>query len=128
MRSKWSKAAQTKSKNAEVKALAAMLVKDHTKTTTELKAWAAASPSFTLPPSAPADVQASIYNIKNATADAGFDDKYLDTVIDAHEDRSNSLANTRRTATMIPEAMGGRRRADAEGAFRPSQRAAREAE
>jgi putative membrane protein len=81
-----SKAAQTKSKNAEVKALAAMLVKDHTKTTTELKDWASKNPGFTLPTAAPADVQASIDNIKNAAADDGFDDKYLDTVIDAHED------------------------------------------
>lgn len=80
-----SKAAQTKSTNAEVKALAAMLVKDHTKTTAELKDWVSKNPGFTLPTAAPADVQGSIDNIKNADA-TGFNDKYLDTIIDAHED------------------------------------------
>ena len=78
------KVAQTKSTNKDVKALAAMLLKDHTKTTQQLKDWSAANAGFTLPAAPEADFQMRIDNIKNADAD-GFDDKYLDTVIDAHE-------------------------------------------
>lgn len=79
-----SKAAQTKSKNAEVKKLATMLVTDHTKTSTELKAWAAKT-TVALPPALDGAEKNSADNIANADA-VGFDDKYLDTVIDVHED------------------------------------------
>jgi len=78
------KVAQKKSTNKDVKALAAMLIKDHTKTTQQLKDWSAANAGFTLPAAPDADFQMRIDNIKNADAN-GFDDKYLDTVIDAHE-------------------------------------------
>jgi len=79
-----SKAALTKSTNADVKALAAMLIKDHTATTKQLRAWSADNAGFTLPAALTADFQARSDNVINADA-AGFDDKYLDTVIDAHE-------------------------------------------
>jgi len=79
-----SKAATTKSKNAEVKKFAAMLVADHTKTSTELKAWAAKT-TVALPPALDGAEKISADNIANADA-VGFDDKYLDTVIDVHED------------------------------------------
>lgn len=79
-----SKAAQTKSKNAEVKKFATMMVTDHTKTSTELKAWAAKT-TVALPPALDGAEKVSADNIANADA-VGFDDKYLDTVIDVHED------------------------------------------
>lgn len=78
-----SKIAQTKSKNADVKAFAQMLVRDHTATTGELKTWAGTS-GVTLPTAPDDATKLLIDNIRNADA-TGFDDKYLDTVIDAHE-------------------------------------------
>jgi putative membrane protein len=78
-----SKVAQTKSANADVKAFAAMLVREHTATHAELKTWANTS-GVTLPAAADDGTKLLIDNIKNADA-TGFDDKYLDTVIDAHE-------------------------------------------
>jgi putative membrane protein len=78
-----SKAALTKTKNAEVKAFAQMMITDHSKTTAQLKDWAKTT-SAALPAAADSDTQGKIDNIKTADAQ-GFDDKYLDTVIDAHE-------------------------------------------
>lgn len=78
-----SKVAQAKSRNADVKAFAAMLVRDHAATTTELKTWATTS-GVTLPTAADDGTKLLIDNIRNADA-TGFDDKYLDTIIDAHE-------------------------------------------
>jgi putative membrane protein len=79
-----SQAVATKSARADVKSFASMIITDHKKTTTQLTSWAKAA-NVTLPTAAPADVQAKIDHIKNADAE-GFDDRYLDTVIDAHED------------------------------------------
>lgn len=84
-----SKAAATKTKNADVKKLANMLVTDHTKTSTELKSWAGKT-TVALPTSLEGTDQSKIDNIANAEAD-GFDDKYLDTVIDVHEDAVNAF-------------------------------------
>lgn len=78
-----SKIAQTKARNADVKAFAAMMVREHTSTSAELKTWAATS-GVTLPAAADDGAKLLIDNIRNADA-TGFDDKYLDTVIDAHE-------------------------------------------
>lgn len=78
-----SKIAQTKSKNADVKAFAQMLVREHTATSAELKTWAGTS-GVTLPTAPDDATKMLIDNIRNADA-TGFDDKYLDTVIDAHE-------------------------------------------
>jgi len=78
-----SKVAQTKSRNADVKAFAAMLVRDHTATSAELKTWATTS-GVALPAVADDGTKLLIDNIRNGDA-TGFDDKYLDTVIDGHE-------------------------------------------
>jgi putative membrane protein len=79
-----SKVALVKSKNADVKALAKMIIADHTKTTQQAKDFVAKNTALMLPAAADSDFQMRIDNIKNADA-TGFDDKYLDTVIDAHE-------------------------------------------
>ena len=78
-----SKVAQTKSRNADVKAFATAVTRDHTAAGGELKTWATTS-GVTLPSVADDGTKLLIDNIKNADA-TGFDDKYLDTVIDAHE-------------------------------------------
>ena len=78
-----SRVAQTKANNADVKAFAAMMVREHTATTAELKTWATTS-GVTLPAAPDDGAKLLIDNIRNADA-TGFDDKYLDTVIDAHE-------------------------------------------
>jgi putative membrane protein len=84
-----SKAAAGKTKNAEVKKLANMLVTDHTKTSTELKAWAGKT-TVALPAGLSGMDQGKVDNIANADAN-GFDDKYLDTVIDVHEGAINAF-------------------------------------
>jgi putative membrane protein len=79
-----SKIALTKTKNAEVKKYAQMMIDDHTKTTAEVGQAAAAL--GIVPPTIPDDATTVLIdNIKTAEADKGFDDKYLDTIIDAHE-------------------------------------------
>lgn len=78
-----SKAAQSKSRNAEVKAFATMLAREHVATGGELKRWAGSS-GVVLPTTSDTGTKLLIDNIANADA-TGFDDKYLDTVIDAHE-------------------------------------------
>jgi putative membrane protein len=84
-----SKAAAGKTKNAEVKKLANMLVADHTKTSKELKEWAGKT-TVALPAAIDGLDKAKVDNIVNADA-TGFDDKYLDTVIDVHEDAINAF-------------------------------------
>lgn len=79
-----SKIALTKTKNAEVKKLAQMMIADHTKTSAELKALAGKT-TVAIPAALEGGNMATVDNIKNADA-TGFDDKYLDTIIDAHED------------------------------------------
>lgn len=84
-----SRAALTKSKNAEVKKLANTLIEAHTKTSAELKDWAGKT-TVALPAALDGADKMKADNIKNADAE-GFDDKYLDTVIDAHEEAINSF-------------------------------------
>lgn len=84
-----SNAALTKSKNMEVKKFARMMIADHTKTSTELKDWAGKT-TVTLPAALDGADKMKADNIKNADA-TGFDDKYLDTIIDAHEEAINSF-------------------------------------
>lgn len=84
-----SKVALKKSKNAEVKKFAQMMVTDHTKTSTELKDWASKT-TVTLPTALENLDKGKADNITNADAE-GFDDKYLDTVIDVHEDAINAF-------------------------------------
>jgi putative membrane protein len=78
-----SKVAQTKSRNADVKAYATMLMRDHTAAQAKVATWATAA-NMTVPAALDAPTQMLADNITNADA-TGFDDKYLDTVIDAHE-------------------------------------------
>jgi putative membrane protein len=78
------KIAQTKSSDADVKSLAKMLIDDHTKTTQQLKDWAAANPGMSLPVAIDADTQAQIDHIANTDA-ATFNDTFLDAVVDGHE-------------------------------------------
>jgi putative membrane protein len=83
-----SKAALTKTKNTEVKKLAQAMITDSTKTSAELKQWASTT-TVALPATLDGMDKSKAENI--ATADAtGFDDKYLDTLIDAHEEAINS--------------------------------------
>lgn len=79
-----SQAVASKSTRADVKAFALMIIKDHKNTTAQLTGWAKMA-NVSLPAMVPAEVQAKIDNIKNSDAE-GFNDKYLDTVIDAHEE------------------------------------------
>ena len=79
-----SKVAQTKSTNADVKAYATMLIRDHTATSAKLKTMAS-NANMMVPAALDSGHQMLLDNISNAAAGKGFDDKYLDTVIDAHE-------------------------------------------
>ncbi len=78
-----SKLAQTRSRNGDVKAFAAMIIRDHTAAQAKVAAWATTS-KVALPTALDTPNQMLLDNITNADA-TGFDDKYLDTVIDAHE-------------------------------------------
>ncbi|MBU6373201.1 MAG: DUF4142 domain-containing protein [Alphaproteobacteria bacterium] len=78
-----SRAALQKTQNAEVRKFAQMMIADHTKTTQDLTGLAQGA-SLTVPAALDGDMQAKVTNLQNADA-AGFDDKYLDTIIDGHE-------------------------------------------
>lgn len=80
-----SKLAETKAQDAKVKEFAAMLVKDHSKSTADLKTAAgAASPAITPAPALNAEQQANLDALKAAGA-AGFDQLYLSQQVPAHE-------------------------------------------
>lgn len=78
-----SRAALQKTQNAEVRRFAEMMVADHGKTTQELTKLSQTA-GLTIPTDLDADTQSKIANIQSAEAE-GFDDKYLDTIIDGHE-------------------------------------------
>lgn len=78
-----SRTALQKTQNAEVKKFAQMMIADHTKTSQDLTGLAQGA-NLTVPSALDADMQAKVTNLQNAEA-AGFDDKYLDTIIDGHE-------------------------------------------
>jgi putative membrane protein len=84
-----SKAALTKTKNAEVKKLAQAMITDHTKTSAELKEWASKT-TVSLPAALDGMDKSKAENLQTADA-TGFDDKYLDTLIDAHEEAISSF-------------------------------------
>jgi putative membrane protein len=79
-----SKMAQNQAKRAEVKSFAAMLVKDHTKSTAELKAIAAKENITLSPPTLMPDMQSKIDALKSAKGEA-FDTLYLTQQVPAHE-------------------------------------------
>jgi putative membrane protein len=85
------KVAQTRSTNKDVKAFADMMIKDHTKSTTDLKKAIADSGQAITPPSVmPADLQSKIDDLNKADA-KDFDKAYMDGQVDAHQDALNLL-------------------------------------
>jgi putative membrane protein len=77
------KLAQTKSSNAEVQAFADMMIKDHTKSTADLKKAIVDSGAAVTPPAAlPADMQSKLDALK---ASATFDKDYVSGQVDAHQ-------------------------------------------
>lgn len=84
-----SKLALDRSKNTEIRKLADMLVKDHTKANAELKTTLAKSSSDAKPASALDKKHAEMLaELKKADADE-FDAEYLDAQEDAHEEAVN---------------------------------------
>jgi len=80
-----SKVALERTKNAEVKAFAQMMIEMHTRTSADLKqAVADSGLAITPPPTLPDDKQAIIASLK-ATDAAGFDKAYMDAQIDGHQ-------------------------------------------
>ena len=80
-----SKLAQEKSKNADVKAFAKMLVTDHEKATADLKTAAGkAEPKITVTPALDAEQKANMEALRGASA-ADFDRLYLQQQVPAHE-------------------------------------------
>jgi putative membrane protein len=80
------KLAEKRSKNADVKAFAAMMIHDHTLSTANLKAAIKASGAAVTPPAAlPGDMQAKLDALK-AASDADFDKAYIASQVQAHTD------------------------------------------
>ena len=77
--------AMEKSKNAEIKKLAAMIKKDHTKAAAEMTEAVKAAPDAKIPPALDERRQGMIDNLKQAPAD-GFDKVYLTQQEAAHEE------------------------------------------
>lgn len=81
------KIAEKRSKSADIKAFARMMVTDHTKSTAMIKkAVAESGRTDIMPPTAlPADKQAMI-DALNSASDADFDKTYVDQQVQAHKD------------------------------------------
>jgi putative membrane protein len=80
------KLARTKAASADVKSFAAMLIIDHNKSTTELKAAAAAAKPAIIPvPKMTAEQEANLAALRTAAAGAAFDAAYLSQQVAAHE-------------------------------------------
>lgn len=79
-----SKMAQSQAANAEVKSFASMLVKDHTKSTAELKTIASRENITLSPPTLAPDMQAKIDALKGVKGEQ-FDTLYLSQQVPAHE-------------------------------------------
>jgi putative membrane protein len=81
------KIAEERSKNADVKAFAAMMITDHSKSTAMIKKAVADSgrKDITPPTALPADKQALIEAL-NAASAADFDKTYVDQQVTAHKD------------------------------------------
>jgi putative membrane protein len=79
------KIALRRSKNADVKGFAAMMIHDHTQSTAALKAAIQASGRALTPPAdLPADMRMKLDDL-NATPDAAFDKVYMDGQVMAHQ-------------------------------------------
>lgn len=80
-----SKVALERTKNAEVKAFAQMMIDMHTQTTADLKAAIADSGLALTPPGAlPADKAEDVAELRTAEA-ANFDKEYMDEQVDGHQ-------------------------------------------
>jgi putative membrane protein len=78
------KMAEKKAMSPDVKSFAAMMIKDHTKSTADLKAAIAKSgQSLTLPAALPADLQGKVDDLSK-TSGADFDKTYITQQVDAH--------------------------------------------
>jgi putative membrane protein len=76
--------AEKKAMSPDVKSFAAMMIKDHTKSTADLKAAIAKSgQSLTLPAALPADLQGKVDDLSK-TSGADFDKTYITQQVDAH--------------------------------------------
>lgn len=84
--------AEQRAKDPAVKSFAAMMVKDHTKSTNALKAAIDASgqTTLTLPAALPQDKQDALDDLNKTDPDA-FDKAYMDGQVDAHQDALNLL-------------------------------------
>lgn len=97
-----SKLAQDKAQDAKVKDFAAMLVKDHTKSTADLKAAAAkATPAVTPTPALNSEQQANLDALKAASA-ADFDQLYLSQQVPAHEKALGMLQGYSAGGEVVP--------------------------
>jgi putative membrane protein len=80
-----SKLALTRTKNADIKAFAQMMIDMHTQTTAGLKKAIADSGQPLTPPAAlPADLQSKLDDLSKAS-DADFDKAYMDAQVDGHQ-------------------------------------------
>ena len=85
------KIAQTRAKNADVKAFAAMMITDHGKSSAALKKSIADSGQSLTPPAAlPQDLQDKLADLNKAEA-ADFDRAYMDNQVDAHQNTLDVL-------------------------------------
>jgi putative membrane protein len=80
-----SKLAQSRATRADVKEFAAMLVKDHTQSTADMKAIASKESITLSPPALRPDMQSKIDALKAATGEQ-FDTLYLSQQVAAHEE------------------------------------------
>jgi len=95
------KLAQTKSKNAEVKKFAAMMITDHTKMMNEGKALGAKLSLAVEPPagdSAAADMATAMQKLQSAAAGADFDSKYVAQAVEDHQKVLSKLNQLRGVA------------------------------
>lgn len=79
-----SKLVETKGQDAKIKSFATQMIKDHTETSTELKA-IAAKMNHTLPTALDSAHQKKIDNLKAEKNGKDFDEKYIDEQVTAHK-------------------------------------------
>lgn len=85
------KVAEKRSTNPQVKEFAAMMIKDHTKSTEALKsAIKDSGQALTLPAALPSDKQDALDDVVKADA-KDFDRKYMESQVDAHQAALNVL-------------------------------------
>ena len=93
----FSKLASTKSTNAEIKKFAQMMVTDHTKAGTELKALAAKK-NITLPADMDSSHKSELDSLKGKTG-ADFDKAYVDGMVSDHEKAVSDFQSKANSAT-----------------------------